>query len=148
MGIYWFEDGKASTVTVTQEKYCTIICMVYEFVSRRQGIVIIRQWFMQDGASLHAGNTTLESLEQKFGDRVISPRTGNQWAAHFPDLNFFPLGYIKNIIYHNNPTTLQDLKKAITRFIRALSPDMCKRVIGNFAVRLNECVNRRGAHIN
>ena len=39
------------------------------------------------------------------------------------------------------------LKSAITRFIEAIQTDMCKRVIGGFAVRLNECLNCRGGHI-
>lgn len=81
--------------------------------------------------------------------RVISRRTDNPWAAHSPDLNpcdFFLWGYSKDNAYAGNPTTLQDLKTAITGFIRAIPADTCKRGIGNFAVRLNECLNRRDAH--
>ena len=106
---------------------------------------------MQNGARPQAANTTLEPLEQKFGDRVISQRIGNPCKDHSPDLNpcdFFPWGYIEDNVHGSNPTTLQDLKTSITRFIRTISADMYKKVIGNFAVRLNECVNRRSAHIN
>ena len=106
---------------------------------------------MQNGATPQAANTTLEPLEQKFGDRVISQRIGNPCKAHSPNLNpfdFFPWGYIEDNVHGSNPTTLQDLKTSITRFIRAIFADMYKKVIGNFAVRLNECVNRCSAHIN
>ena len=64
---------------------------------------------MQDGATPHTANATLELLAQKFGDRVISRRTDNPWAAHSPDLNpydFFLWGYAKDNIYAGNPTTL------------------------------------------
>ena len=150
IGPYWFEDADGRTVTVNQENYRTVIRKFYASVRRRRGIVIDRQWFMQDGATPHTANATLELLRQKFGDRVISRRTDIPWAAHSPDLNpldFFLWGYAKDNVYADNPQTLQDLKTAITRFIRAIPADMCKRVIGNFAVRLNECLNRRGAHI-
>ena len=150
IGPYWFEDADGRTVTVDQENYRTVIRKFYASVRRRRGIVIDRQWFMQDGATPHTANATLELLRQKFGDRVISRRTDIPWAAHSPDLNpldFFLWGYAKDNVYADNPQTLQDLKTAITRFIRAIPADMCKRVIGKFAVRLNECLNRRGAHI-
>ena len=145
IGPYWFEDADGRTVTVNQENYRTVIRKFYASVRRRRGIVIDRQWFMQDGATPHTANATLELLRQKFGDRVISRRTDIPWAAHSPDLNpldFFLWGYPKDNVYADNPQTLQDLKTAITRFIRAIPADMCKRVIGNFAVRLNECLNR------
>ena len=105
---------------------------------------------MQYGATPHTSNSTLELLTQKFDDRVVSRKTENPWVAHSSDLNtcdVFLWGYSKDVAYAANPRTPQDLITAITRFIRAIPADMCKRVIGNFAVRLNECLNRRGAHI-
>ena len=42
---------------------------------------------MQDSATPNTANATLELLTQKFGDRVISRKMDNQWAAHSPDLN-------------------------------------------------------------
>ena len=136
IGPYWFEDGDGRTVTVNQENYRTIVRKFYASVTRRRGIDINRQWFMQDGATPHTANATLEPMAQKFGDRVISRRTDNPWAAHSPDLNpcdFFLWGYAKDNIYAGNPTTLQDLKIAITRFVRQIPADICKRVTENFA---------------
>ena len=40
---------------------------------------------MQDGATPHTANVTLELLTQKLGDRVFPQRNG--WAPHSPDLN-------------------------------------------------------------
>lgn len=53
---------------------------------------------------------------------------------------FFLWGYTKDV-YAGNSTTFQDLKTAITRLIRAIQGDMCKRVTENFAVRWNEFLN-------
>lgn len=53
--------------------------------------------------------------------------------------------HIINIVHINSYYT--DRMLTITRFIRVIPADMCNRVIGKLAVRLNECLNRRGAHI-
>jgi len=105
---------------------------------------------MQDGATPHTANATLDLLWQKFGDKLISRKTNYPWAAHSPDLNpldFFLWGYAKDNVYANKPTTLQELMTAITKFIKAIPEEMCRKVIENFAIRLNECLNRGGSHI-
>ena len=150
IGPFWFEDDDEMTTTVNQENYRSVIRKFCATLRRRRTIVMDRQWFMQDGATPHTANGTLELLAEKFGNRVISRRTDHEWAPHSPDLNpldFFLWGYAKDHVYANNPTTTQELKEAITTFVRGIPQDMCKRVINNFAVRLNECLNRRGAHI-
>ena len=50
-------------------------------------------------------------------------------------------------MYADKPMTLEELKSAITRFIKAIAAEICKRVIENFAVRLNECLDGRGRHM-
>ena len=133
-----------------KENYHKVICKFYASINRRRGIVTKQQWFIQDSATPQNANATLELLAQKFGDRVISQKANNLWAAHSPDLNpcdTFLWGYSKDDVYAANPRTPQDLKTAITRFIRAIPAGMCKRVIGNFAIRLNKCLNCHDAHI-
>ena len=112
---------------------------------------------MQDDATPLTANAILEYLKQKLGDRMISRKTIYPWAAHSPDRNppdFFVWGYAKDHECADKRRTLQKLKsaiirlqEAITRFINAISADLCKRVIGNYAIRLNECLYRRGGHI-
>jgi hypothetical protein len=103
--------------------------------------------------STHSGSNrmgqhpTLHGLLLRFGDRLISFKTENIWAPHSPDLNpldFFLWGYAKDNVYQNNPQTVQELKNEITQFIRRIPREMCERVIGNFSVRLNACLNRNG----
>ena len=50
-------------------------------------------------------------------------------------------------MYRNNPQTVQDLKREVAQFITTIPEDMYHRVIENFAVRLNACMNRNGGHI-
>ena len=88
IGPYWLEDGEGRTVTINQENYHKVIRKFYASVSRQREIVINQQQrFMQDSATPNTANATLELLTQKFGDRVISRKMDNQWAAHSPDLN-------------------------------------------------------------
>ena len=95
-------------------------------------------------------NATLDLLRQKFGDELISRRTNYPWAAHSPDLNpldFFLWGYAKDNVYADKPTTLQELKTAITKFIKAMPEEISRKVVENFAIRLNECLNVGGSHV-
>ena len=104
---------------------------------------------MQDGATPHTANATLALWKQKLGDREISRKTNYLRAAHSPifnPLDFFLWKYAKDHMYADKPMILQELKSAITRFITAIPIEMCKRVIGNFAVRLDECHKRKGGH--
>ena len=106
-------------------------------------------WFQQDGATSHAAIATLELLHQHFGDRVISRRTDNPWAAHSPDLSpldFFLWGFVKNQIYQNSPETLVELKAEIKRVIGMINRDMCKKPIDNFVKRINMCYEQNGRH--
>ena len=96
IGPYWFEDDEGGPVTINQENYRVVIQKFHASISRRREIVINQQWFMQDGATPHTVNATLELLTRKLGDIVISRKTDNPWAAHSPELNscdFFLWGY-------------------------------------------------------
>ena len=71
-------------------------------------------------------------------------------GPHSPDLNpldFFFWGAAKNEVYKISSEDLADLKKAVTSFARSVTVLECKKVIDNFAVRINACKNRKGRHI-
>jgi len=82
-------------------------------------------------------------------DRIASTRTKNPWAPHSPDLNpldFFLWGYAKDNVFKDCPSSLQELKM-LYPLLWMQSPKMCERVMNNFAVRLNACLNENEAHI-
>ena len=150
IGPYWFEDGNERAVTVNQVIYRATVRKFCVALRRRRTIPFDMQWFQQDGATPHTAIETRQLLTQKFGDRVISFRTEHIWAPHSPDLNpleFFLWGHAKDNVYRNNPQTDQNLKHEVAQFVRNIPRDMCHRVIENFAVRLNACMNRNGGHI-
>ena len=60
IGLYWFKNVEGRTITINQKNYCKVVCKLYASVSRRWGIVINQQWYIQDGDPTHTANSTLE----------------------------------------------------------------------------------------
>ncbi|GFN74049.1 hypothetical protein PoB_000055500 [Plakobranchus ocellatus] len=109
-----------------------------------------RRTNLQDGATPHTSNESLTWLRQRFPDRLISRRCDPEWAPHLPGLNppdFYLWGYLKDNVYINNLQTIPDLKAVITQKIRQIPREECVRIIGNFARRLQVCLQRGGGHI-
>ena len=95
-GPYWFEDKNIRTVTIIQEGYRSIVNTFYEDLKQSiSTAALLRQWFMQEGATPHTVNETIAFLRQKFG-RVLSLRMENELSPRNPNLNpldfVFPLG--------------------------------------------------------
>jgi len=61
--------------------------------------------------------------------------------------DFYLWGSLKDRVYGNKPQTIADLKAAITAAIRAIPREECGKVIGNFARRIQMCLQCRGAHL-
>lgn len=75
--------------------------------------------------------------------------SGIEWPPYSPDLNpcdYFLWGYLKDRIYRTAPTTLDDLKIAITQEVTAIGADALKYVIRNFQKRVYELVVSNGKH--
>lgn len=114
------------------------------------------QWFMQDGARPHTANIVLDFLHEIFGTRVISLRFpgrfngGQFWPPNSPDLNpcdFFLWGSLKEKIFPKRPRDLMELRRLILQACSEIKEDMCRRVIANISVRLDEVINQNGGHI-
>lgn len=72
------------------------------------------------------------------------------WPPYSPDLSppdFYLWGYLKDRVYRNVPRTLEDLKTNIQSEIEAIDRDTLKSVLQNFALRLKNVLDRKGAHI-
>ena len=74
----------------------------------------------------HTTNDSLAWLRERFKDRLNNRKCEIEWAAHSPDLNpppspyFYLWGYLKDIVFENNPQTIGELKAAITAKIREI----------------------------
>ena len=103
-------------------------------------------WFQQDGASCHTSAMTIATLQDFFGDRLI---TKGLWPPRSPDLSsldFFLWGFLKDKVYLNKPQTLQELQSNIKREIGYINRDILERVSINMIKRLNICLRENGNH--
>ena len=70
-----------------------------------------------------------------------------EYLAYSPDLSppdYFLWGYLKDMVYKNNPRTIKDLKNNIRKEIRQISPETLGRVMANFTRRQNNVIETRG----
>ncbi len=96
-------------------------------------------WFQQDGATAHTAKKIMDVLTEFFEDRIISKGT---WPARSPNLtppDFFLCAYLKNSVYLNKPTTVDELKTEIEAQIHNIDKNTYKHVFQNMIRRLDAC---------
>ena len=148
IGPIWFVDDDNETTTINAQRYIRVLQQFLVALKRRR-LPLMRQWFMQDGATPHTANVTLEWLGNVFADRLISRRTEIEWATHSPDLNpcdFFLWGYLKNVSYRGKPETIDELKTAVHDSMNAITVETCRATIANFKKRVQRCLECKGKH--
>ncbi|GFX81417.1 putative DD41D transposase [Trichonephila clavipes] len=97
-------------------------------------------WFQQDGATCHTARATIDLLKDTFGDRLISRFGRVNWPPRSCDLtplDYFLWGYVKSLVYADNPQTLDHLGDNIRRVIADIRPQMLEKVIENWTSRLD-----------
>lgn len=148
IGPYFFEE-EGRTVTVTSQRY---VHMLNNFLKPKPNEIGNRVvWYQQDGATAHTARQSMEVLRQMFPGRLISLRGNMPWPARSPDLaacDFFLWGYLKSKVYKNKPRTTDELKAAIRHEIAEIPQEMTTRVMHNFRVRLQSCIDNDGRHLN
>jgi hypothetical protein len=87
------------------------------------------------------------SIEELFfGERVISR---NLWLPRSPDLippDLYLWGAAKSAVHRDRPRTLNELKTAITAYIRNISQTDLQKVFANEIKRVQACIDARGHH--
>lgn len=128
-----------------------------EFVPylERRG-VLERSYFMQDGATPHTSDASLDVLWDHFEERVISRRymeryaCGLTWPSYSPDLtpcDFFLWGFLKSRVYFNRPITKEELMRNIRHEANNIPLDVLTKTMGNFEKRLKSVRVANGRHI-
>jgi len=149
IGPYFFENDAGATVTVNGERYRN---MINNFLlPELQNIDIRDKWFQQDGATCHTAGETVNLLHQTFPQRLISRNGDVNWPARSCDLtplDYFLWGYVKSVVYRNNPRTIDELKAEIIQVIGEIEPQLCENVIHNFDKRITYCKAARGGHLS
>ncbi|KAJ4435567.1 hypothetical protein ANN_18183 [Periplaneta americana] len=152
--------------TVNGERYYS---MLQNFViSRLRNHDMENIIFMQDGSPPHIFIPAKQLITQIFGDRVISRHFPTMWPPRPPDVNpadFRLWGYLKNRVFLTHPTTLLQLKDAISQDIaniprhylqnavhgvadRMLAVGGCISVVGGCAGPVSGCVTADGVSVS
>lgn len=147
IGPYFFDHRE----TVTAAVYCR---MIDEFLLSQLQLYSgynNRTQFQQDGATPHTARVSMEKLRAIFPNKLISKYGDIPWPPRSPDLtpcDFFLWGYLKSKVYNNNPRTIEALQENIRYEIQCITPALCRRVIANLRVRLQECNEKNGHHLD
>ena len=98
----------------------------------------------------------LDFLYETFNLYVMSHRFpelhegGKLWLPHSPDINpwdFFLWGFLKEKVFQKRPENVAQLRAHIVKLCRSLSEDLCRKVVTNARVHLQEVVRQNGGHI-
>jgi hypothetical protein len=80
------------------------------------------------------------------GERAIST---NVWPPRSPDLTlpeFYLWGAAQSPVYRDRPRTLNELKTAITAYVRNISQADLQKEFANKIKRVQACIDARGHH--
>lgn len=149
IGPFWFCDENGATVTVTADRYISVLGQFWRSLGRFCGHERANQWLMQDGATPHTAKRVIKWLRDHFDERVISRLMDHPWAPHSPDLNpldFFLWGHLKDKMSGEQFETLDELKNRVQQLARAVTTQQCEDTIHHFVYRLTSCLERGGGH--
>ncbi|KDR19593.1 hypothetical protein L798_06126, partial [Zootermopsis nevadensis] len=99
-----------------------------------------QMWFMHD-------ERTRQILSHRFPQRHQCDRI---WPPHSPDINpcdYFLWGFLKEQVFHQHPESMAELRACIMQVCSTIDEDLCRRVVQNMNVRLEELVRQNGGHI-
>ena len=111
--------------------------------------------FIQYGATPHRTKEVFDAIYNVYVNRVIGlgyPKFANggiEWAPYSPDLNlcdFFLWGYFKDHCYSRNPTTTDELMKAIRKTVNSISDEILSEVLYSFRKTIDCCSSGDGEH--
>ena len=94
-------------------------------------------------------NATINLLETKFGERVISRNGPVGWPPRSCDLtplDYLLWGYVKSMVYVNKPVMIDELCTNIEHEIVAVTADLCLKIVKNWVQRLDFCKRACGGH--
>src|ERR1700729_1872081 len=149
IGPFFFQNEAGDAVTVNGERYRQ---MLRHFLwPNLDALDLEDMWFQQDGATCHTAHETIDILQEKFDERIISRNAAVHWPPRSCDLtplDYFLWGYLKSKVYENRPQTLDALRLNIEHCIRQNTPDLLHKVIENWVRRIRSCTRSRGGHLN
>ncbi|GFX61846.1 putative DD41D transposase [Trichonephila clavipes] len=147
IGPYFFKNDEGHNVTVNGDRYRAVNTNF--FIPKLNNHDVQGLWFKQDGATCHtARRATIDLLKDTFGDRLISRFGPVNWPPKSCDLtplNYFLWGYVKSLVYADEPQSLDYFQDNIHRVIADIRPQMWEKVIENWTSRLDYIRACRGS---
>jgi ribonucleotide reductase beta subunit family protein with ferritin-like domain len=135
VGPLFFEE------TVKSKRYCS---MLHDFFSVLEEDEITYSWFQQLGATAYTANNFMKLLNEIFREHVISR---NLWSPCLSDLTppyFYLWGAGNSAVCHDCPRMLNELKTAITAYIRNISQAYLRNVFANKIKWVQACIDTHG----
>lgn len=136
-------------VTVNGERYRSMITNF--FLPKMEELNSVDMWFQQDGATSHTAGETMDQLRDQFGERLISRFGAVNWPPRSCDLtplDFFLWGYVKSLVYTDNPNSIAALETNIERVMAEIPVEMCEKVCQNWTFRMDHLKRSRGQHLH
>jgi hypothetical protein len=106
--------------------------------------------YSQDDALPHWAHIVGEFLDIHFPGRCVGRDGLVPWPRHSPNitpLNFFLCGYVKDNVYKNPVTSLDELKLRIVATIETVAQEMLGITLREIEYRLNNFHAKKGAHV-
>lgn len=100
-----------------------------------------------DGAPAHFATNVRHYLDRKFDNKWIGRGGPVAWPPRSPDLtpmDFFLWGYVKSVVYKNQPTTVDNMKQKIRDAFQTITPNMLSNVRKSFEKRVTFCIQENG----
>lgn len=86
IGPYFFENARGVTVTVTSDRYATMIREFFAPALQRFHGHNNETWFQQDGATSHTAAIAMQAVRGLFPGKLISKFGDINWPPRSPDL--------------------------------------------------------------
>jgi hypothetical protein len=107
--------------------------------------------FQHDGAPVHFSAQTQQHLSTQFPDRWLGCGSPVSWPARSWDLNpldFFLCGHLKEIVYRDPHTDMEDLTAKFHAAVATIDAGMLRRVQANIPWRAVACQRMHGGHFD
>ena len=145
IGPYFFNG------TVNGERYLDFLQnQLQNFLDDVPLEIIRRLCFQQDGAPPHYAAIVRDFLDQEYVNRWIGGGGPITWPPRSPNLtklDFFLWGYVKELVYHEPPTTMENMQDRIRVAFQLVNNQMLTKVEDSFVKRLRSCIHQNGQHI-
>ncbi|RLU16752.1 hypothetical protein DMN91_010820 [Ooceraea biroi] len=112
---------------LTGQKYATFITEILPALLENVPLNIrLGMWYMHDGCPAHYARVSREALHRQFPHRWIGRDGEFLWPPRSPDLtpmDYFLWGTLKNTVYCEPPTTVENMKDRILETCNRLSSE-------------------------